>query len=68
MRLGFAIGMYPPFYRPDGSYPSAGAKEMWYVGDEQDFTRGTEAQMVLYKAVRYTIPEVEDIVKEVLKR
>jgi len=72
LSLGFVIGMYPPFYRPpyyEGKeYPSHGAGEMWYVKGQGDFTRGTEAQMVLYKAVRYTIPEVEDIVKEVLKR
>ena len=64
MELGFTIGSYP-FYH---GVPSWGQYDKWYVASEGDWTRGTEAQMVLYRAVRYTIPNVEDIVKEVIRQ
>lgn len=55
--LGFTIGSYPPA-------PSQGSQEAWSVPGE-GITRGTAAQRVLYYAVRYAQPEVEDIAREV---
>ena len=62
--LGFTIGSYPGVQ----GVPSKGQQPLWWVKSEQDFTRGTDAQMVLYRAVRYTLPDIEEIVKEVVKR
>lgn len=55
--LGFTIGSYPPA-------PSKGVNEAWTVPGE-GVTRGTASQQILYRAVRYVQPEIEDIAREV---
>lgn len=57
-QLGFTIGSYPSKHPP-----SQGAKPFWEVDGR--LTRGTEAQMVLYYALRYSLPYVEEIASEV---
>lgn len=52
VELGFTIGSYPPA-------PSKGQFDSW------NGTYGTQAQMVLYRAVRMVEPYLEDIAKEV---
>ena len=59
-RLGFTIGSYP-----ENRVPSKGVNPSWSSPD--GVTRGTEAQMVLYKAVRMLEPHIEDIAREVFK-
>jgi len=53
--LGFTIGSYPGVH----GVPSWGQFDSW------GGTYGTEAQMVLYRAVRMVEPYLEDIAKEV---
>lgn len=57
--LGFTIGSYP-----GKESPSKGQYEQWKTPDGV-YTRGTEAQLVLYRAVQMLEPHIEDIAKEV---
>ena len=59
--LNFTIGSYP-----GKTSPSKGQFKEWKT-PEGYVTRGTEAQLVLYRAVRMVEPYLEDIAKEVFK-
>lgn len=59
--LGFTIGSYP-----EHKVPSKGVNPSWDTG-EGYVTRGTEAQLVLWRAVKMVDAYLEDIAKEVFK-
>lgn len=59
--LGFTIGSYP-----EHKVPSKGVNPSWDTG-EGYATRGTEAQLVLWRAVKMVDAYLEDIAKEVFK-
>jgi len=57
-QLGFTIGSYP-----EHKVPSKGINPVWEF-EKGRYTRGTEAQMVLYRAVRYLEPYLEELARE----
>lgn len=58
VQLGFTIASYP-----EHGVPSQGRFNAWEYDGR--ITHGTEAQLVLYNAVRYTLPDIEDIAREI---
>lgn len=55
--FGYAIGMYPPA-------PSKGVRNAWNIPNG-GVTRGTPADMPMYKGVNKALSEMDDIIRQV---
>lgn len=53
----YAIGMYPPA-------PSKGVRNAWNI-TKDDVTRGTPAEMPMYKGLNKALAEMDDIIRQV---